>query len=47
MNQMDLHMKEGLVAGAGVEAISGIGAVVLTIIGLAHVFPELLLPSKV
>jgi hypothetical protein len=43
MNQADMHMKEELIGGSGVEAIAGIGGVVLTIIGLAHVFPEALL----
>lgn len=43
MNQADIVMKEGLIGGSSVEAIAGIGGVVLAIIGLAHVFPEVLL----
>jgi hypothetical protein len=39
MNQTDMHMKEDLIGGSSIEAISGIGAVVLAIIGLAHLFP--------
>lgn len=38
MNQSDIHMKEGLIGGSSVETIGGIGAVVLSIIGLAHIF---------
>lgn len=40
MNQTDMHMKEGLIGGAGAEALGGIGAAVLAIIGLAHIFPR-------
>ncbi len=43
MNTEDLHMKETLIGGAGAEAIAGIGAVALSVIGLAHVYPDVLL----
>lgn len=43
MNHAEVHMKEGLIGGASVEAISGIGAAVLTIIGLANIFPGAML----
>lgn len=33
-----------LVGGAFIESLTGIGAIVLTILGLAHVFPDILLP---
>jgi len=43
MNTEDKHMKEALIGGAGAEAIAGIGAVALSVIGLAHIYPNLLL----
>lgn len=43
MNTEDMHMKETLIGGAGAEAIAGIGAVSLSVIGLAHVYPDVLL----
>lgn len=43
MNTAELHMKEALVGGSGVEAVCGIAAVVLPILGLAHVIPSVML----
>jgi hypothetical protein len=43
MNHAEVHMKEGLIGGASVEAVSGIGAAVLAIIGLANIFPGAML----
>ena len=43
MNQAQLHMKEALIGGSSVEAVSGIGAAVLAIIGLANIFPGVML----
>jgi len=40
MNEMEMHMKEALIGGASIETLCGIGAVVLTILGLAHLFPN-------
>lgn len=43
MDTTELHMKEALVGGSGVEAVCGIAAVVLPILGLADVIPGIML----
>lgn len=43
MSVANLHMKETLVGGSSLESVSGVGAVVLAIIGLAHILPAVML----